>query len=71
MQKYRYIISGISPEGENITGSCVDTDIISAIQLFRVRGFNITSAKQAEQLPERVSAHVIEKVRYPDHLTIP
>lgn len=50
MSKHRFYIYGVNSQGEYIRSTCIDTDIIHCIQLYREHLINPHKVEQMEQV---------------------
>lgn len=60
MIKHIYKVSGINSFGENFVGSCVDDDIIHAIQMCRNKKYSVHSISRCEQVQADSEIKIIE-----------
>lgn len=69
--KHRYLITGIATVGGvEVSGSCIDTDIIHAIERLRSAYVSVHSIIRGPQVPADTYCG-IERIVYPDHVVIP
>ena len=61
MIKHRYYICGADNEGKLIRSTCIDTDIIHCIQLYREQLINPFKVEQMEQVNANLTIG-IEKI---------